>query len=62
VNPSVRLIIELNIGHLEGLLTAEADPVKRRTITTLLAEERGKLAKLMARPDDGGRGTFLKRS
>jgi hypothetical protein len=38
------MIAELNIRHYEELLETETDPAKRRTIETLLAEERVKLA------------------
>jgi hypothetical protein len=39
-----RTVADLNIAHFKKLLSAEADPVKRRTIERLLAEEETKLA------------------
>ena len=39
-----RTVADLNITHFKKLLSAEADPVKRRTIERLLAEEEAKLA------------------
>jgi hypothetical protein len=53
---SERTIIELNIRHYRGLLTTEADPAKRRTIATLLAEEEAKLANLNKKGTSGSRG------
>jgi hypothetical protein len=44
MNPSVRVIIELNIKHYRELLKSETDTVKRRTVADLLAEEEAKLA------------------
>jgi hypothetical protein len=43
---SERTIIGLNIRRYRELLQTETDPVKRRTIATLLAEEEAKLASL----------------
>lgn len=51
---SERTIIELNIRHYRGLLTTETDPAKRRTIATLLAEEKAKLASLDKKGTSGG--------
>ena len=47
MTPRVRTIIELNIKHYRELLKSELDPVKRRTVEQLLAEEEAKLAKLV---------------
>ena len=46
MNPSVRMIVELNIRHYRGLLQSECDPAKRETIAKLLAEEEQKLRDL----------------
>jgi len=54
MTPRVRTIIELNIKHYRELLKSELDPVKRRTVAQLLAEEEAKLAKL-ARQQGGGK-------
>ena len=50
MNPSVRVIIELNIKHYRELLKSEIDAVKRRTVAQLLGEEEAKLAKLIDSP------------
>lgn len=42
-------IVRLNIEHFERLLREETDPVKRKTISELLAEEQAKLKDLLAR-------------
>ena len=42
-------IVRLNIDHYEKVLKAESDESKRRTIAKLLAEEKAKLAQLLAR-------------
>ena len=52
MNPSVRLIIELNIRHFQNLLRSETDPDKRETVERLLAEEQEKLARLLDRKGD----------
>jgi hypothetical protein len=39
-----KTVADLNIEHFKKLLAAETDPVKRRTIERLLAEEEAKLA------------------
>lgn len=44
MNPSARVIIELNIKHYRELLKTECDARKRATILKLLAEEEQKLA------------------
>ena len=44
MNPSARVIIELNIKHYRELLKTERDASKRTTILKLLAEEEQKLA------------------
>jgi hypothetical protein len=41
-------IAQLNIEHFQNLLKTETDEPKRRTIAKLLAEEKAKLAKLLA--------------
>jgi AraC-like DNA-binding protein len=43
---SARRIIELNIRHYRDLLENETDPLKRRTIAELLADEEARLARL----------------
>jgi hypothetical protein len=53
---SERTIVELNIRHYRGLLTTETDPAKRRTIATLLEEEKAKLANLDKKGTSGGQG------
>jgi hypothetical protein len=50
---SVRTVIELNMKHYRALLKSETDPVKRRTVANLLAEEEAKFAKLMQQAADG---------
>jgi hypothetical protein len=40
--PSVRMIVEMNIHHYRELLKTETDPIKRKTIARLLAEEEEK--------------------
>lgn len=58
MNPSARMIIELNLRHYRELLATETDANKRKTVAGLLAEEEAKLAKLAAcereRRDRGG--------
>lgn len=46
MNVSARMIITLNIEHFRDLLSRESDPLKRKTIAGLLAEEESKLASL----------------
>ena len=46
MNPSIRMIIELNIKHYLELFKTEPDARKREAIMKLLAEEEQKLAKL----------------
>jgi len=48
VDPSARTIVELNINYYKNLLKTERNALKRQTILKLLAEEEGKLAKLLA--------------
>jgi hypothetical protein len=48
MNPSVRMIVEINIKYYRELLKTELDLAKRRTIAQLLAEEEAKLAKLFS--------------
>jgi hypothetical protein len=43
-----RTVAHLNIEHFKKLLETETDPVKRGTITRLLAEEEAKLARMLA--------------
>ena len=38
-----RTVVDLNIAHFRKLLATENDPVKRKTIERLLAEEEAKL-------------------
>jgi hypothetical protein len=52
MTPSARRIIELNIEHYRELLKSETDAVKRRSVAQLLAEEEGKLAKLIDPPKE----------
>jgi hypothetical protein len=40
-----KTVADLNIAHFKKLLSTEDDPVKRRTIERLLAEEEAKLAR-----------------
>lgn len=47
MNPTARMVIELNISHFRRLLQTEQDPSKRRTIVGLLAEEEARLARLI---------------
>ena len=51
MSPSARTIMELNIKRYRDLLKSEKDASKRQTIARLLAEEEGKLAKLLAQED-----------
>lgn len=53
MGPSARTIINLNIKHYRELLKDEKDTSKRRMIMGLLAEEKAKLAKLLADDNDG---------
>ncbi len=46
MNPSVRMIVELNIVHFRALLTREQEARKRETILRLLQEEEQKLQAL----------------
>jgi hypothetical protein len=51
-----KTVVDLNIAHFRKLLAIETDPVKRRTIERLLAEEEAKLARARAdktRPGPG---------
>lgn len=57
MNPSVRVIVELNIQHFRTLLKTETDQAKRKTIAGLLAEEEAKLSKLPAATEHDGRET-----
>ena len=43
-----RTVADLNIEHFRKLLASETDPVKRRTIERLLAEEEAKLGRALA--------------
>jgi hypothetical protein len=43
-----RTVADLNIAHFKKLLAAKTDSVKRQTIERLLAEEEGKLARILA--------------
>jgi hypothetical protein len=52
MTPSARRIIELNIEHYRELLKSETDAVKRKSVAQLLAEEEGKLAKLIDPPKE----------
>jgi hypothetical protein len=54
MSSSERTIIELNIRRYQRLLTVEADPGKRQTIATLLAEEEAKLANFDKKRTSGG--------
>ena len=49
----VRLIIDLNIKHYRDLLKTQIDPVKRRTVVQLLAEEEVRLAATFNLPAEG---------
>ncbi|MGA7452988.1 MAG: hypothetical protein WBW73_17485 [Rhodoplanes sp.] len=51
MNPSPRMIIELNIKHYRTLLKSETDALKRKTITALLAEEEAKFYNLLVNDD-----------
>jgi hypothetical protein len=44
----IRTIIDLNVRRYRDLLKSETDPVKRRTIANLLAEEEVMLADLLS--------------
>jgi hypothetical protein len=48
VNPAVRTIIELNIGHYLRLFDSTADAQQRALIAKLLAEEAASLAQFLA--------------
>lgn len=50
MSPAVRFVIEQNIKHYRDLLKTEKDPLKFRTIASLLAEEEVKLLKLNQQP------------
>ena len=51
MNPSPRMIIELNIKHYRTLLKSETDALKRKTIAALLAEEEAKFYSLLVNND-----------
>jgi hypothetical protein len=53
VNPSARMIVELNIKHYRDLLKTETDTSKRQTISKLLSEEEAKLAELLTQEGKG---------
>ncbi len=57
MNPSVRLIVELNIQYYRRLLETETDQGKRKTISKLLAEEEAKLSKLPPATEPDGQET-----
>jgi hypothetical protein len=42
-----RTVADLNVAHFKKLLSTEVDPIKRRTIEQLLAEEEAKLARAL---------------
>ena len=49
VNASMpEFVFEANIAHFKELLETERDPVKRKTLQRLLAEEEAKLARWLA--------------
>ena len=53
-----KTVADLNIAHFRKLLAVETDPVKRRTIQRLLAEQEARLAAARAQAKDslgGGR-------
>ena len=52
MNPSVRMIIELNIKHYRELLKTERETDKRETIMKLLAEEEQKLVEYSKSKND----------
>ena len=47
-----RTVADLNIAHFKKLLSAEVDPVKRKTIERLLAEEEAKVAQAQPPKDN----------
>jgi hypothetical protein len=47
-----RTVADLNIAHFKKLLSTEVDPVKRRTLERLLAEEETKLKHAQAPKKD----------
>ena len=47
-----RTVADLNIAHFKKLLETETDPVKRKTLQRLLAEEEAKLARANAKSDN----------
>jgi hypothetical protein len=51
MNPSPRMIIELNIKHYRTLLKSETDALKRKTIAALLTEEEAKFYNLLVNDD-----------
>jgi hypothetical protein len=50
-----RMIVDLNISQYRDLLKTETEPLKRRAIANLLAEEEARLAKLFVIQADRGR-------
>lgn len=56
MNPTARMVIELNISHFRRLLQTEEDPSKRRTIVGLLAEEEARLASLIGDDPEASSG------
>jgi hypothetical protein len=46
-----RTVVDLNIAHFRKLLSTEDDPVKRKTIERLLAEEEAKLERARAQKE-----------
>jgi hypothetical protein len=51
-----KTVADLNIEHFRKLLSTEVDPVKRQTLTRLLAEEEAKLKRTQA-PKEGSSDT-----
>ncbi len=54
MEPSARMIVELNIKHYRALLQSDIEPSKRATVTKLLAEEEAKLVRLVRKSGDDG--------
>ena len=52
-----RTVADLNIAHFKKLLSAEVDPVKRKTIERLLAEEEAKVQAQPPKDDSSARKT-----
>jgi hypothetical protein len=52
-----KTVADLNIEHFKKLLEAETDETKRQTLLRLLAAEEAKLALVLKKSPDPGKGS-----